>query len=64
MFIFGDTTGSAALKASKYYATSDSRLKENIKPFNYQYNICDLPIYTFDFIKGKKNVLGCMAQDL
>lgn len=64
MFVFGGTSGTAALKASKYYATSDSRLKENIKPFNYHYNICDLPIYTFDFIEGKKNVLGCMAQDL
>ena len=47
-----------------YYTSSDKRLKENIKPFENKKSILDLPIYTFDYINGKKNNIGCIAQDL
>ena len=50
--------------ASYYIATSDRRLKENLKPFESKKSILDLPIYKFDFINGKKDNIGCMAQDL
>lgn len=50
--------------ASNIYASSDRRLKENIKPFEYKKSILDLPIVTFDYKEGSKNNLGCIAQDL
>lgn len=52
------------LKASSYLATSDARLKENIKAFNYTKSILDLEVKVFDFIDGAKNQIGCLAQDL
>ena len=50
--------------ATYFLATSDRRLKENLKPFESKKSILDLPIYKFDFINGKKDNIGCMAQDL
>jgi hypothetical protein len=50
--------------ATKFYATSDSRLKENIKPFDSEKSILDLPIYEFDFKSSGKHAIGCLAQDL
>ena len=50
--------------AQKFYATSDARLKENFKEYISDKSILELPIYTFDFINGVKNNLGCKAQDL
>lgn len=44
--------------------TSDRRLKENIRPFNYNKSILDLEVKKFDFINGSKDQIGCMAQDL
>lgn len=52
------------VSASSFYATSDKRLKENIKPLNYDKSILDLPVYTYDYIDGQKNNIGCLAQDL
>lgn len=43
---------------------SDKRLKTNIVPFSSQKSILDLPVYKFDFLKGPKNSIGCLAQDL
>lgn len=47
-----------------YYSNSDIRLKENIVPFENKKSILDLPIKRFDYINGKKNNIGCIAQDL
>lgn len=47
-----------------YYSSSDIRLKENIVPFENKKSILDLPIKRFDYINGKKNNIGCIAQDL
>lgn len=52
------------LTAVSFYATSDERLKENIKPLKYTKSILDLPVYTYDYINGQKNNIGCLAQDL
>lgn len=56
--------GSGRVTAVNFYATSDKRLKENIKPLEYTKSILDLPVYTYDYINGQKNNIGCLAQDL
>ena len=53
-----------AVTAASYNATSDKRLKTNIRDFTPSASILDLPLYRFDFINGAKNQIGCMAQDL
>lgn len=57
-------TFTGRVTANNFYATSDARLKENIKPFEYRQSILDLPIYNYDFKQGDKNQIGCLAQDL
>jgi len=52
------------IKAKTFNATSDARLKENIKKFEPSKSILDLPVYKYDFIDGPKNQIGCLAQDL
>lgn len=54
------------IEADHFNATSDKRLKENIKQFEYKKSILDLPIYTFNFKADKEKNLhvGCLAQDL
>lgn len=52
------------INATGFNATSDKRLKENIKDFNTVQSILDLPIKRFDYIDGPKNQIGCLAQDL
>lgn len=52
------------ITCQKLYLTSDKRLKENLKDFKPEKSILDLPIYKYDFIKGDKNQIGCLAQDL
>ena len=56
------TTGS--MEASSYNATSDARLKTNIKPFTPSNSILDLPVVEYDFITSGKHAIGCLAQDL
>jgi hypothetical protein len=55
---------SVCLNATGFKATSDRRLKENIKEFKPQSSILDLPIVEFDFKETKKHTIGCIAQDL
>lgn len=54
------------VEGQTFNAKSDKRLKENI--IDYQLptakSILNLPIKKFDFIKGTKNQIGCLAQDL
>lgn len=52
------------IQAQSFYATSDIRKKENIQDFAPTKSILDLPLKRFDFIEGKKNQIGCIAQDL
>jgi hypothetical protein len=50
--------------ASAFYASSDKRLKDNIKEFIPTKSILDLPVVEFDFKKSKSHQIGCLAQDL
>lgn len=47
-----------------YYATSDRRLKENIKPFNYSKPITDIEVKEFNFKGDENKTIGIIAQDL
>lgn len=47
-----------------YYAASDRRLKENIKPFNYSKPITDIEVKEFNFKGDKNKTIGIIAQDL
>ena len=53
-----------SLTCSIFRATSDRRLKENIKEYVCEKSILDLPIYEFDYKNSKGHTIGCMAQDL
>lgn len=55
---------SGDVSAVSFTATSDKRLKENIKPYVCDKSILDLEIKKFDFINGSKNQIGCLAQEL
>lgn len=57
-------TGLASVTSTSFTASSDARLKTNIKKYDCDKSILDLPIYSFDFIDGPKNKIGCLAQDL
>ncbi len=59
------TINDGIVSAASYTATSDIRKKENITDFEgVAGSILDLPVKRFDFIDGKKNNIGCIAQDL
>ena len=60
----GSMEASGTIKALTFNATSDKRLKENIKLYKSEKSILDLPVYKYDFIEGSKNQIGCMAQEL
>jgi hypothetical protein len=55
---------SGQITATAFYASSDSRLKENIKDYTPDNSILDLPIVEFDFKESKSHQIGCIAQDL
>ena len=55
---------SGQLTATSFYAKSDKRLKENIKPFKSEKSILDLPVVEFDFKDSGNHQIGCIAQDL
>ncbi len=60
----GDLAVTGTLTANELNMVSDARRKENIEPLVVDKSILDLPLYTFDFIDGPKNQIGCLAQDL
>lgn len=60
----GDLAVTGTITASELNMVSDARRKENIEPLVVDKSILDLPLYTFDFIDGPKNQIGCLAQDL
>lgn len=55
---------SGGMEANWFNATSDKRLKENIKEYKCSKSILDLPIVEFDFKDNKTHHIGCIAQDL
>lgn len=55
---------SGQLTAGAFYATSDQRLKENIKDYDPKKSILDLPVVEFDFKDSGLHTIGCLAQDL
>lgn len=52
------------ITANRYNATSDRRLKENLREYEPKRSILELPVYEYDYINGSKDAIGCMAQDL
>jgi hypothetical protein len=57
----GDLMNSVAGAAAAAAASSDRRLKENIKLLD---EVGGVRIYEFDFIHGKKNRVGVIAQEI
>lgn len=57
-------TISGQMTAESFYASSDLKLKENIKDYTPDNSILDLPIVEFDFKESKSHQIGCIAQDL
>lgn len=52
------------IQASNFNSTSDIRLKDNIKPYEYKKSILDLPIVSWNWKKDGSYSMGCIAQDL
>ena len=50
--------------ATAFYASSDKRLKKNIKEFEPKNSILNLPVVEFDFKDSNIHQIGCIAQDL
>ena len=57
-------TNAGNVTATTYNATSDARLKENVKTFIPEHSILDLDIKEFDFIGNGSHHIGCIAQEL
>lgn len=58
------TPKTGTITATTFNATSDKRLKKNIKEFKPQKSILDLPVVEFDFKESAAHQIGCLAQDL
>lgn len=58
------TVSSGTIQASNFNSTSDIRLKDNIKPYEYKNSILDLPIVSWNWKKDGSYSMGCIAQDL
>ena len=52
------------ITAQTFNATSDRRLKENIKTFEPHKSILDLDVVEFEFKDTKQHTIGCIAQEL
>lgn len=64
LVVAGDALITGVARATTFNATSDKRLKTNLRPAEISQNITSLPVYKYDFISGPKDQIGCMAQDL
>lgn len=62
--ISGDLGVTGITSSKAFYATSDARLKKNIKPYEGNSSIIDLNVYEYDFIDDGHHTIGCMAQEL
>ena len=59
-----DITASGLVTAASFLASSDRRLKENIKTYQSKKSILDLDVKEFNFIGDNKKQIGCIAQEL
>lgn len=59
-----DITAGGQISANNFLATSDVRLKKNVKEYLCEKSILDLPVIKYDYKQGSKNNIGCTAQDL
>lgn len=59
-----DINASGQIQASSFNATSDARLKTNIKPLTYHNSILDIPVREYDWKESGKHAIGFIAQDL
>jgi len=64
--VYGNTAIAGTVSAISYAATSDIRLKQNIKDYNCENSVLDLPIKEYEYINDNEHVrhIGCIAQDL
>lgn len=62
--INGNLSVSGKVTATSFNATSDRRLKTNIRPYLPDKSVVDLNIYEYDFIESDEHSIGCIAQEL
>lgn len=55
---------SGQIEASSFNATSDARLKTNIKPLEYHDSILDVPVREYDWKESGEHAIGFVAQEL
>ena len=60
----GTITSSGEITAQSFNATSDARLKTNIKPLIYHDSILDIPVREYDWKESSKHAIGFIAQEL
>lgn len=63
-YIGASVSVTGEISAQTVYASSDKRLKKNIKEYKPEFSILDLPIKQFDYKNTGKHTIGCIAQDL
>lgn len=59
----GSITAVGSINGNTYISSSDRRLKENIKYIDLSSLVDDIKVCAFDFINGKKNNVGIIAND-
>lgn len=59
----GSITAVGSITGNTYISSSDRRLKENIKYIDLSPLVDDIKVCAFDFINGKKNNVGIIAND-
>lgn len=57
-------SASGQIEAPSFNATSDARLKTNIKPFEYHNSILDVPVREYDWKESGEHAVGFVAQEL
>lgn len=63
--VSGEISTPTKVTATAFYATSDERLKENIREYEYHDSILDLPVKQFNYKSDPtKTTIGCIAQEL
>ena len=61
---YATISGFTSVSATNFIASSDKRLKTNIKDYTSANSILDLPVKEFDFTQTGQHSIGCIAQDL
>lgn len=60
----GQIQAAGQITADSFNATSDARLKTNIKPLTYHDSILDIPVCEYDWKESGKHAIGFIAQEL